>query len=231
MVAEVKYSALSGKTGVICDQIERRLAEGFYRFGEEIYTQSLVKEFGASRAPVTAALNYLRASGYLIITPQVGCNVISPSLSDIEDFFTVYGRVEGSMAAFAAQRHYEAELLELREIQKQAKRASPKRGEKVSRNFVNLVAEFHAQIHKMAHSDMEARRAGSYWRMSEFFLFNGNRMNLSGSLALGVSDKQRSEIVEAIANRSEKRASELMEEHMRGKPQRAGARGAGPIED
>lgn len=226
MVAEVGFSALSGKTGVICDQIEKRLAEGYYRFGEEISTQDLVKEFGASRAPVTSALNFLRASGYLIITPQVGCRVISPSLQDIEDFFTVYGRVEGTMAGFAALRHEDRELEELREIQQQIERATPKKSEKVSRHFVGLVADFHAQIHHMSHSTMEAARASSYWRMSEFYLFNGNRMKVSGGLALGVADKQRAEIVAAIEARDELLACRLMEEHMRGKPKRVGASGA-----
>lgn len=226
MAAEIEYSALSGKTGVICDQIERRLAEGYYRFGEEIFTQDLVKEFGASRAPVTSALNFLRASGYLVITPQVGCRVISPSLSEIEDFFTVYGRVEGTMAGFAAERHYDVELEALQDVQRQVKRASPKKKEKVSPHFVKLVADFHAQIHQMSHSNMEAVRAAKYWRMSEFYLFNANRMNVSGGLALGIADKQRSAIVDAIAKRDAEQARVLMEEHMRGKPQRVGARGA-----
>lgn len=226
MVAEIKSSALTGKAGVICDQLERRLAEGYYRFGEEIFTQDLVKEFDASRAPVTAALNYLRASGYLIITPQVGCRVISPTLAAIEDFFTVYGRVEGALAAFAARRHFESELEVLRDLQKQIKRVSPRKSEKVSSNFVSLVAKFHAQIHLMAHSEMEAARAGAYWRLSEFFLFNANRMTINGSISLAVADSQRADIVEAIADRDENRVSQMMEEHMRGKPERVGARGA-----
>ena len=138
MVAEVKFSALSGKTGVICDQIERRLASGHYRFGEEIYTQDLVKEFDASRAPVTAALNFLRASGYLIITPQVGCRVISPTLSDIQDFFAVYGGVEGTMAGFAALRHHSDELAQLSDIQKQIQRNTPGKGEKITKTSSTL---------------------------------------------------------------------------------------------
>lgn len=222
MVAEVKNGALPGKTGVICDLIERRLAEGYYGFGEEIYTQDLVKELEASRAPVTAALNYLRATGYLIITPQVGCRVISPTKAEIQDFFTVYGRVEGVMAGFAAERHHDAELHVLRDIQRRISRKTPKKNSTVSRDFVGLVAEFHAQIHNMAHSEMEAKRAASYWRMSEFFLFNANRMQISGRLALDVADKERAAIVEAISERDVQQATELMEKHMHGKPARVG---------
>jgi len=101
----MKISALSGKTRIICDEIERRLVRGHYRFGDEILANDLVREFGASRAPVMSAMNYLRAEGYLVITPQVGCRVISPTPAEIEDFFFVYGRVEGAFAAMAADRY------------------------------------------------------------------------------------------------------------------------------
>lgn len=130
------------------------------------------------------------------------------------------------MAGFAALRHHDDELASLREIQKQVQRNTPKKGEKISQTFANLVAEFHSKIHSMAHSEMEARRADSYWRMSEFYLFNGTRMRPGGKLPLAIADRQRAAIVEAIAARDETQARRLMEEHMQGKPERVGARGA-----
>jgi DNA-binding GntR family transcriptional regulator len=214
-------TALSGKAGAICNEVEKRLARGFYNFGDEILANDLVKEFGTSRAPVMAALNYLRGEGYLIITPQVGCKVISPTLSEIDDFFYVYGRVEGAIAAMAAERHTDDELKLLRVTQQHIKQLSPKSGELISDTLVDLVAEFHRQIHNMSHSRYEAEQASKYWRMSEFFLFNGNRMHVQGSTALAMGDKERAAIVEAIAIRDAEAASRLMEEHMRGKPHRA----------
>lgn len=225
MVAELTTRVLSGKAGAICNEIEKRLARGQYRFGDEILANDLVKEFGASRAPVMAALNYLRAEGYLIITPQVGCKVISPSLSEIEDFFFVYGRIEGAIAAMAAERHFKQEVDGLRATQQQIKQATPRKGELLNERFVTLVAEFHRQLHEMCHSKYEAERASRYWRMSEFFLFNGNHMTVQGGAALAVADRERADIVAAIAARDTVKASQLMEGHMRGKPYRAGTRG------
>lgn len=225
MSTEIKAKALSGKTGAICDEIEKRLVRGQYRFGEEILAIDLVKEFGASRAPVMAALNYLRAEGYLVITPQVGCRVIAPTPQEIEDFFFVYGRVESAMAAMAAERHLPHELEFLRLAQQRVRQIAPRKGEKISIAFVEMVAEFHSQLHSMTHSKYEAVRASRYWRMSEFFLFNGNRLNVEGGESLAVADDQREAIVEAIANRDAATASRLMEEHIRGKPQRAELRG------
>ncbi|WP_321390269.1 GntR family transcriptional regulator [Emcibacter sp.] len=214
-------SALSGKTRAICEEIEKRLVRGFYRFGDEILANDLVKEFGASRAPVMAAMNYLRAEGYLIITPQVGCKVISPTPSEIKDFFFVFGRVEGAFAAMAAERHDEKGLGMLRLLQQQIQLHTPKKGETINETFVDLVADFHQQIYQLSHSRFEAERATKYFRMSEFFLFNSNSMNIPGGEPLEKADKERAAIVEAIAAGDADTASKLMEEHVRGKPQRA----------
>lgn len=219
----MKTSALSGKTRIICDEIERRLVRGHYRFGDEILANDLVKEFGASRAPVMSAMNYLRADGYLVITPQVGCRVISPTAAEINDFFFVYGRVEGAFAAMAAERYEEHEILKLRAIQQQLELLTPKKkGELVSEPFLDLVADFHRQLHGMSHSKFEEERASKYLRMSEFFLFNSNAMNIPGGPPIAIANKQRAEIIEAIEKRDAESASRLMEEHVRGKPRRAG---------
>jgi GntR family transcriptional regulator, vanillate catabolism transcriptional regulator len=222
---EVKTRGLSGKSGAICSEIERRLVRGFYKFGDEILANDLVNEFGASRAPVMAALNYLRAEGYLIITPQVGCRVIAPTPQEIDDFFFIAGHVEGAIAVLAAERHTAHEVELLRHTQQRIALVSPRKGEMVSTAFVELVAEFHQQLHQMSHSKYEAERASRYWRMSEFFLFNGNMLQIDGGEGFVVADAQRAAIVEAIAARDTAKVSKLMEAHVRGKPARAGVVG------
>lgn len=219
---KLSTTALSGKTRAICDEIEKRLVRGYYRFGDEILANDLVREFGASRAPVMSAMNYLRAEGYLVITPQVGCRVISPTPSEIQDFFFVYGRVEGAFAALAAERHNSQEIKMLRGTQQQIQYHTPKKGETISETFVDLVADFHQQLHQLSHSKYEAARAAKYLRMSEFFLYNSNAMNVKGGEPLEIADKQRAAIIDAIADHDAATASQLMEEHVRGKPQRAG---------
>jgi DNA-binding GntR family transcriptional regulator len=212
-----EYRALSGKTGAICDEIERRLLTGFYSFGQEIVVNDLVNEFGASRAPVMAALNHLRAEGYLVITPQVGCRVISPALSEIDDFLFVFSRVEGAIAEMAAKRRYPEEVDRLNQIRAEIKRIAPKKGQPVSRSYIDLVGGFHRQIHMMCHASYAGERATRNWRMLDFFLYNGGFGNLKGDASLAVADKQRGDIVEAIAERDAVAAGRLMEVHMRDK--------------
>jgi DNA-binding GntR family transcriptional regulator len=61
--------------------------------------------------------------------------------------------------------------------------------------------------------------------MSEFFLFNGNMQQIGGGEGFVVADAQRAAIVEALAERNGETICKLMEEHVRGKPARAGVVG------
>jgi len=144
--------------------------------------------------------------------------VISPTPSEIQDFFFVFGRVEGAMAAMAAERREDREIRLLRATQRQIMQLTPRKGESINEPFVELVADFHRQVHKMSHSKYEAERASRSLRMSEFFLFNSNAMNVPGGASLAIADKERAGIVEAIADRDAAAASQLMEKHVRGKP-------------
>jgi DNA-binding GntR family transcriptional regulator len=65
-----------------------------YQFRDSLSISRLAEQFDASRQPISAALNHLRSLGYLDIIPQVGCHAVSPSSSEIDDFFYMLGKVE-----------------------------------------------------------------------------------------------------------------------------------------
>ncbi len=220
MLVEATVSnPLVGKTGRVCDELERRLARGYYKFGEAISTNTLVEEFQTSRAPVTAALSFLRAKGYLIITPQVGCEVVSPSATEINDFFHFFGKVEGVVAALAAERNEAGDADLLSEVCARIKKITPKKREEMSEDFLDLIGRYHHTIREIARSPMVVERAASYWRMHEFLLFNGTISDLKG---LRTANRERAQIVQAIVAHDSERAAQLMETHVRGKPKRTG---------
>ena len=209
-----------GKTGEIIEQLEYRLARGYYHFGDTISTNALIEEFKASRAPITAALNFLRGKGYLIVTPQVGCEVVSPSSQDIKDFFRFFGKLEAVVAELAAERIKPADIEILNNIVKNIKKSAPEKGAELTEPFLDGVTLFHETIRNIANSPMVAQRAASYWRFHEFLLFNGKINQLIRGLT--IAHKERAQIVEAIAAGNAKKASKLMEEHVSSKPVRAG---------
>lgn len=95
---------LTGKSGLILDELENRFVSGKYQFGEVLSINSLAEEFDASRQPVSTAVSHLRSLGYVNIVPQVGCKVVSPRKQEIADFFYTLGKAESAIAGLAAAR-------------------------------------------------------------------------------------------------------------------------------
>lgn len=212
-------SPLSGKAGQIFEELERRFARGRYKFGEAISAQELSTEFAVSRQPITVALNQLRAAGYVIVTAQVGCRVASPSPAEIRDFFRLYGRMEGTMAALAAERHETPEIRLLEELCRRIEAATvPAVG--LPEQYAELVGAWHATIRMLARSPTLDWRLASFWRMADFLLWNG-APNLSPE-RIAVANDERRVITDALAARDGERAEVLMYGHVRGKPVRVG---------
>lgn len=215
---------LSGKAGRVYREIERRLTEGRYRFGDSISVSEIVAETGVSRQPVMAALAELRANGFIAITPQVGCRVVTPSERDIGDFFALYGTMEGQIASLACARWLGDEIDEIDEALARMRRMKIVAGT-VSLEFVGKIREFHRLIDRMAHSPAVTRYVDGMRRMSEFLLFNGAPNLRPGRIAL--ANREREAIVIALKGRATKRAQQLMEAHIRGRPERMGIIGSG----
>ena len=120
---ESEDSRLTGKAGRIYEALEKDLLTGRYKFGADISAPELAKRLGVSRQPVMAALSQLRAAGYVTITPQVGCRVVTPTTEEISDFFRLFGAMEGVMARLAAERDSWRNMLEDQELEWEEERA------------------------------------------------------------------------------------------------------------
>ncbi len=113
------------KKDLLYSEILERLVTARYRFGERILVKELCAETGASRQPIMAALNALGNDGFVRIIPQVGCEVVDPTLQDIGDFYRLFARLEGLLAELAASRHTETQLKALKKINLRIKELDP----------------------------------------------------------------------------------------------------------
>ncbi|WP_069865879.1 GntR family transcriptional regulator [Pseudomonas citronellolis] len=216
---DIAVSPLVGKSGAIFSELEKRFSTGYYAFGDPISVVELAAEFGVSQQPLRAALGQLRALGFVIITPQVGCRVASPGEVEIRDFFNLFGRMEGVMAALAAERYDVAQLSHLEQVSERIVACPiPTRG--IPAEYAKLVREWHAALRLLADSSALAWRVGSFASMADFLLWQG-APNLT-SEAISIANQQRQAIRDAIAARNGELAERLMFEHVRGKPQRVG---------
>lgn len=191
--------------------LSRRLVRGEYRFGDKVSAKALTDETGASRFMVITALNELRAEGFLEITAQVGVEVISPTMTEIMDFFVVFGRLEGAMVEFAAERRETIDLINLRVINDRLRTLDATQDDDIGENYRTLNLEFHRVIHSAAKSPRLAENQISHWAMADFFVTQAQdfRSHIPESAA------EHDVIISALERRDAATARALMEAHIR----------------
>ncbi|MDI9930738.1 GntR family transcriptional regulator [Rhodococcus sp. IEGM 1354] len=203
-------------SAVLYDTLKGRLLEGKYAAGEKIVVESIRHEFGVSKQPVMDALRRLSSDKLVDIVPQVGVQVVSYTRQEVEDFFTLFGGFEGTIAGVAALRRTDAQLRDL---------------DAVSANVDGLISsddaavrahgyrvqnrEFHAVIHRMAHSRIMAETSQRMWDLSDFLI---NTTGVDNPLSSALDDRQHDHrsIAEAIRAGNERWAREAMEHHIVG---------------
>lgn len=215
----LNLNPLPGKSGAIFEVLEARLAQGHYKFGESLSPVELADEFGVSLQPLRVALNQLRALGFVIITPQVGCKVVSPTSDEIQDFFRLFASMESVMAALAAERHELSDIQRLEAINRQLQSCRIE-DKGLPAEYSDLVGLWHTTLRSMAKSPSLSNRLKPVWSMSDFLLWQG-APNVPRT-SLQTANAERTAILELIAARNAAKAENLMYEHVYNKPVRVG---------
>lgn len=155
----------------ILDEIKERLLTGHYPIGSRVSVREIKAEFGVSKQPVMDVMHRLEATGIIEINPQSGCRVAHYTVQEIKDFFNIFGRFEGEIAASAANRRSKSQLAEIdatwQELKELERLAEPNAQTRCYR-FLNR--RFHLIIHRMSHSRMAANLSERMWDLSDFFI-------------------------------------------------------------
>jgi DNA-binding GntR family transcriptional regulator len=197
------------KKDIVKQHLRDRLVQGGYRFGEKISAKLISEETGASRFMVITALNELRAEGFLEITAQVGVEVVHPTLTEITDFFVIFGRLEGAMAEFAASRRSPVNVASMRQINDQLRNLhseDPEAGE--AYRLLNL--EFHQAVHAAARSPRLAEGQFMHWAMADFLVTQASDFKLH----IADSAIEHDSVISAIDRQDPASARVLMETHI-----------------
>ena len=192
----------------VLNDLLARFVTGGYRFGEKISAKAVAEEMGVSRFPVMAALNDLRSAGLIVVTAQVGCQVISPNAAEIHDFFLFFGRMEGIMAELAAERRSPEEVRRMRSINQAIRAISATAG--AGEAYRRLNQDLHREIHAAARSPMLHGRQLANWAMSDFLISQAGGFGKRFRQAA----KEHAEIIDCINHKSAPRARMAMEQHI-----------------
>jgi DNA-binding GntR family transcriptional regulator len=199
---------------VVLDELKERLLSGQYPVGSRISIEEVKAEFGVSKQPVMDAMRRLEAIGIVQIVPQSGCRVARYSSQEILDFFNLFGRFEGEIAAAAATRRTNEQVADLDAVWQRIEDLEHSTDPVArSRGYRFLNREFHLVIHHMAHSRVMAELSERMWDMSDFFINTiGGAQHLSD--ALGERNHDHDVIRGAIRSRNGEVARVAMQSHI-----------------
>ena len=203
--------SVKSKKESVYDLLLLRLTSGRYRLGQRILVKELQKDTGASRQPIMGALSDLRSQGLVTIEAKVGCQVISPTPREVDDFFRMFAQTEGFLGELAAERRLSVEVEQLRRINAQIKvlrQPDPREGAL----YAALNRKFHAAIRKMAKSPAIADRQAITVAMVDFLIEQTHGFQSHMDTATGEHD----EIIGHIARGNAAQARKCIERHIAG---------------
>jgi DNA-binding GntR family transcriptional regulator len=203
--------SVKSKKQSVSDLLLRRLTSGYYRMGQRILIKELQRETGASRQPIMVALSDLRSQGFVTIEAKVGCQVISPSLRDIEDFFRMFAQTEAFLAELAAERRLDSEVAQLRDTNERIKKLRVTDPRSVTA-YATLNKKFHATIRRMAKSPAISERQVIAVAMADFLIeqTHGFQDHMPESTA------DHDEIIHHIERGNAAQARQCVERHVAG---------------
>lgn len=197
------------KKDQIHDLIMERLYTGYYRFGQRLLVKELSDETGISRQPIMTALNALNAEGFVIVMAQVGCEVISPTREEIDDFYLMFSRLEALMAELAAVRRNQNQFRRLQMVNVEISSLDP--GDSGTPGQYRLLnRSFHELIHSMANSPLLSQRQANIFAMSDFFIAETTGFQTHVAQAAIEHD----EVLQAIGQSNKKLAHDTIQAHI-----------------
>ena len=217
MTGPITADPPSRRLGVaLYDELKERLLAGRYPAGSRISIEEIKAQFGVSKQPVMDAMRRLEATGIVDIVPQSGCRVVEFSPREINDFFNLFGRFEGEIAAAAAARRSDTQLLDLDEAWQRIADLEDRRDpEDRSDRYRFLNREYHSVIHRMSSSRVMAQLSARMWDLSDFLVTAvGGTQRLSDSI--GDRNHDHDVIRSAIRSRNSAVARAAMESHITG---------------
>ena len=172
--------------------------------GQHLVESELAGHLGVSRQPVREALQRLNTEGWVDLRPAQGAFVHEPTEEEADQLLTVRTLLEAEAARLAAAHTDEAGIAALEEILAQGMRAVE--GDDVD-TAVALNAHFHAKIMELAGNAVLAELAAQVDRRVRWYYTPIARQRGHQSWI------EHRDLITAIADHDEQRATHLMREH------------------
>ncbi|MFF8881797.1 GntR family transcriptional regulator [Streptomyces flaveolus] len=172
--------------------------------GQHLVESELAGHLGVSRQPVREALQRLNTEGWVDLRPAQGAFVHEPTEEEADQLLTVRTLLEAEAARLAAANADKAGVAALEELCAEGERAVA--ADDVDATVV-LNARFHATIMELARNAVLAELAAQVDRRVRWYHTPVARQRGMQSWV------EHRELIAAIGDRDEQRATRLMREH------------------
>ena len=188
----------------VYETLEELIIYGALAPGQHLVEADIAKQLGVSRIPVREGLQLLARDGWIDLRPRQGAFVHQPEMREVDDVFSVRTLLEVESTRLAACKATDDSIQALRKVQQTGSEALARADE---RELVMLNSQFHARITRIGENDVLAELIARLDKRIRWYFAPVVKSRGSSSW------KEHLEIVEAIAARDPKRASEAMRKH------------------
>ena len=195
-------------------EIVRLILENHFKPGDFLLETELAQDLNLSRTPVRHALSQLVAEGILDKKKKKGCFIPAVSPEDARHVFFAREHMEGLAATSAARYASEEDIQYLWRLIHREKGGE---GPLSKMDYVHINRSFHMGIARFSRNKyLEQYSRHSFWRSHTYiFFFDKYYTDAMASGGQETGPRQHIGIVEAIENRNEEKAGNLMRQHIR----------------
>ncbi|MDP3136671.1 MAG: GntR family transcriptional regulator [Burkholderiaceae bacterium] len=193
-------------TRAIVESLTRAIVDHRLLPGSKLAEQKLADHFGVSRTLVRQALFQLSQKGLIRLEPARGAFVAAPDVNEARQVFAVRRMLESEMTRAFVRGLTPARIRALKD-HVALEKAAVQKGEPAGRN--QLLGDFHVRMAELMGNEVLARILGEL--ISRCALIT---LMYQSADAAEHSSEEHAEIVKALAARDEKRAVQLMTEHL-----------------
>jgi DNA-binding GntR family transcriptional regulator len=203
-----------GLTDVAYEYVKGQLFESRFLPGDWLPIDPIATELGVSRQPVMDCMKRLAMDGFVLIVPQVGCQVRSYSAEEIADFFRLFAFGEALATEMATSRATDDDLRQLQAVSRRigelaTQNLSPT---DLARKYRELNRVFHAEIRRMARSPSVTEVVEHMGDRGDFFVATSGRPFFAETLREAHTEHE--EVLHAMMQRDSAKAAGSIRHHI-----------------
>lgn len=204
---EVKMDDYLPLRDVVFNTLRQAILRGELKPGTRLMEIQLANKLGVSRTPIREAIRKLELEGLVLMTPRKGAEVAEITEKNMLDVLEVRKALEELAAKLACDRISEAQIEEMRRIQKMF-------AESLGKADVTEIAEIDEKFHDVIFAATDNQRLISLLNNLREQMYRFRIEYLKMPECYPQLIREHEQLIEAIANGGTEEACSILEKHI-----------------